>query len=202
MINQKDFKILTEQTLHQGFVTVKSYRLQHDLFRGGLSPIITREVAIRPQVAAVLPYDPILDAVVLIEQFRIGAISSAKPWLTEIVAGILDTDETLEQLAHRETQEEAGLRIEDLHFICQYWSSPGASDERVKLFCAKVDASQAGGVSGKDAENEDILVKVLSSEEVFARMNEGKIDNALAIIALQWLQLHRAELKAKWLGAK
>lgn len=190
---------MKKEIVTQGFVTVKKMLVQHTLFAGGMSPTISRELVCRYQAAAVLPYDPVNDQVVLIEQFRIGAMASESPWLLELVAGLLDTSERIEEVARRETYEEAGLEVQELVHVMDYWVSPGASDEQVSLYCAKVDATHAGGIHGLAEENEDIRVCVMSTADAYQAINHGKVNNALAIIALQWLQLHQESVKKQWL---
>ena len=109
-MNKNDVKIQKESLLHNGFIQVKRYILQHKLFAGGWSELFSRELVIRHHAAAALPYDPVLDKIVLLEQFRVGALEDDKsPWLIEIVAGLLEDGETPEELVYREVQEEAGL---------------------------------------------------------------------------------------------
>lgn len=198
-MSHPDVKILEEGSLYKGFFSLKRYRLQYRLFSGGWSPPVVRELLTRPRVAAALPYDPVLDQVVLIEQFRIGTLAgSDRPWQIEVIAGLMEAEETPETVVHREAREEADLQVLDLIPICDYWSSPGGTDERIALFCAKVDASHAGGVHGLAKENEDILVRTMRADEAFAAVESGKINNAAAIIALQWLQLHKANVRDRF----
>ena len=188
---KKDFKIVSEKTVYNGYLQVKSYNVSYQRFEGGWSQELSREVLMRGDVAGVLLYDPDLNKVVLIEQFRIGAIEDKKtPWLLECVAGILDANESIEELAIRETREEAGMEILELHPICSYWCSPGAYSERVHLFCGRVDSTKASGVHGLEEEGEDIKVHVIKSEKAFEMVRNGEINHALSIIALQWLELN------------
>ena len=140
--------ILDKTVCYDGFFRIERYRLRHQLFRGGWSREITRELFERGHAAAVLPYDPLLDAVVLIEQFRIGALETpGDPWLLEIVAGVIDKpDETPEDVVRREAVEEANCVIQDIVHICDYFVSPGGTSECISLFCGKVDAAGVGGV--------------------------------------------------------
>lgn len=195
MMQNRDFKILEKKALSSGFYKVEKYKLQHRLFNGAMSQPFERELINRYKVAAVLPYDPRLNQVVLIEQFRIGALQDPNPWLLEVVAGILtEAEESITDLARREVEEEAGLKVTDLIPISNYWVTPGGSQEHVSLFLAKVDASQAGGIHGLPEENEDIFVHVLEVAEAFAAVRSGRINNATTIIALQWLELNLASL--------
>jgi ADP-ribose pyrophosphatase len=198
-MQRNDVEIEEEYWLHRGFLSLKHYRLRHKLFSGDWSATMSREVVIRRHAAAALPYDPDLDKVVLLEQFRIGALEDTDtPWLIEIVAGLVEKEESDEALVAREVQEEAGLVALDIIPIYKYWSSPGGSNELVSLFCVKVDASQAEGVYGLKEEHEDIRVFSVSSDEAFDMLSRGKIRNAVALIALQWLQLNKQAVIARW----
>lgn len=195
-----DVTIQQRKTVFQKFLVIDQLVLQHRLFAGGMSGPINRELCMRFRVGALLPYDPKLNQVVLLEQFRIGALEDeTSPWLIELVAGILtDANESLTELVRRESQEEAGLTIEALQPICDYWVSPGASAERVALFCGKVDASKAAGIHGLAEEHEDIFVHTVAVEEAFAAVRQGRINNAATIIALQWLELNLARVRQQW----
>ncbi len=189
-MNIDDVKIEQDEWLYRSFLKLKRYHLRHKLFSGNWSEVVTREMVARPRVAAVLPYDPVLDKVVLIEQFRPGALRDPHgPWLLEVVAGVADGEESFEDLAQRELREEAGLTALELSLIARYWVSPGMCDEEVMLYCARVDASNAGGIHGLAHEHEDIKVHVMSTAEAFAALATGRVNNAMSIIALQWLQL-------------
>jgi ADP-ribose pyrophosphatase len=192
-------EILDRTVCYQGFFRIDRYRLRHRLFSGTWGPELVREVFERGHAAAVLPYDPQRDEVVLIEQFRVGALGgSDDPWLVEIVAGIIEPNETPEAVVRREAVEESGCQIAELVPICDYFVSPGGTTERLALFCGKVDASQAGGTHGLSEEGEDIRVVVLSADEAFEQISSGVIKTAAPIIALQWLQLNRAGLRHRW----
>jgi ADP-ribose pyrophosphatase len=193
-------QILDKTVCYNGFFRIERYRLRYELFRGGWSRELTRELFERGHAAAVLPYDPVLDAVVLVEQFRIGALEApGDPWLLEIVAGVIDKpDETPEDVARREAVEEANCYLQDLVHICDYFVSPGGTSERISLFCGKVDAMGVGGVCGLEEEAEDIRVTVVPFSEAIAQFQAGNIRSAAPIIALQWLQLNHDQLRAQW----
>ena len=118
---------------------------------------------------------------------------SPDPWLWEIVAGMIDTDETPAEVARREAREEAGLELTSLEPIVRYLASPGASTEEVHLFLGECDLSAAtGGRHGLAEEDEDILARVVPAERAIAMLGTREVRNALGVIALQWLTLHRA----------
>jgi len=195
-------EIVDKTVCYDGFFRLERYRLRHRLFSGAWSRVLTRELFERGHAAAVLPYDPALDAVVLVEQFRIGALEApGSPWLLEIVAGIIDPGETPEEVVRREAVEEANCQIEALIHIYDYFVSPGGTSECISLFCGKVDATGAGGLYGLAAEEEDIRVTVVPFAEAIEQLHAGKINSAAPIIALQWLQLNHAQLRARWGGA-
>lgn len=199
-MTKDDFIIENEEWLYQGFISLKHYQVKHKLFAGGWTPTFDRVVALRAHAVAVLPYDPVLDKVILIEQFRIGALEdSASPWLIEIVAGLIEEGEQPEQVAIREIQEEAGVKALELIELYRYWVSPGAANEHLTLFCARVDASTVGEFGGLvEDENEDIRISVVDAPAAFQMLKDGSIRNCTSILALQWLQLHRRELQEKW----
>jgi ADP-ribose pyrophosphatase len=196
---QNDYEIVKRDVLYEGVFRMARYHLRYRLFEGGWSHTLTRELMERKSAAAILPYDPVLDQVVLIEQFRPGAIANpSSPWLLEIVAGILDGEEKPANVAIREAKEEANCEVLDLYPVCEYFVSPGGSNEYLWIFCGRIDASDAGGIHGLQEENEDIRSFIVSSEEAFILLQEGKIKTSPAIIALQWLQLNREWLKQLW----
>ncbi|HEM6915641.1 TPA: ADP-ribose diphosphatase, partial [Providencia stuartii] len=189
----------SKRKLFNGFFQMIEYRFRHRLFEGGWSEEITREVFERGHAGVILPYDPEADKVVLIEQIRLPAIETSQtPWLLEAVAGMIETDETAEQVVRREADEEAGLVIGRTEKALSYLSSPGGSSERMYVYVGEVDSSHASGIHGLKSENEDIRVHVVSRELAYQWVEEGIIDNAATVIVLQWLQLNYKKLQQKW----
>ena len=196
-----DVDVVTQTTCFQGFFRIDKYRLRHTLFEGGISEEMSRELFERGDAVAVLPYDPRLDQVVLIEQFRIGALHDPDgPWMTEIVAGMIADGETAEAVARRESIEESGCEVTDLQRICRYYPSPGACSETIELFCGRVDASGAGGIHGLDHENEDIRVMTVGFDEAMRWLESGRLNSAAVIMALQWLAMNKTRLLRAWQG--
>jgi ADP-ribose pyrophosphatase len=199
-MTESDVEILARETCFQGYFRIDRYRLRHRLFDGGWSSEMTREVFERGHAVGVLPYDPESDSVVLTEQFRVGALAAGfVNWQIEIVAGIIDEGETPEEVARRETTEEAGCVVRELLPICSYLVSPGGTSESVTLFCARVDSTGVGGIHGLAHENEDIKVTVVPWTEARRMLDGGQISNAVSIIALQWLALNRDTVRRRWL---
>lgn len=198
-MSKNEIEILGKSCVFDGYFRIDRYRLRHTLHQGGMSREIVREVFERGNAVGILPFDPDRDEVVMIEQFRIGAYAAgADPWLTEIVAGIIEQGESAEQVARREIAEETGLKVGDLWPMVRYLSSPGGASEKVELFLGRVDARGAGGVHGLEFEEEDIRVFPLPYADAAAMAEEGKIGNAMTLIALQWLMLHRHEVMRAW----
>ena len=198
-MSNADVEVLQRETCFKGFYRLDRLHLRHRQFAGGMGPALSRELFVRHDAVCVLPYDPRRDSVVLIEQFRVGAMDkSANPWLLELVAGLIDKDEQPEEVAHREAEEEADLQLTALWPITQYYPSPGGSDERVHLYLGRCDSEGVGGVHGLAEEGEDIRVHVWPLEDALRAVRDGRIDNAASIIALQWLALNRAEVRGLW----
>lgn len=193
-----DVQIIRREEMYKRFFRVEKIFLKHKLFNGGWSKEIGREIFIRGDAVAVLLYDPILDAVGMVEQFRVGAMNEPQgPWLYEVVAGMIEEGETPEAVAYRELLEEANVKPYRMEYICNYLSSPGGCDEKLHLFCGLCDLSQAGGVYGLPDESEDIRVHVFPAKQVLDNLLSGSFNNAAALICLQWLQINHARLKAQ-----
>ncbi len=199
-MSRDDVEIIKREVAFQGFFRVERYRLRHRLHAGGWSGELEREVFARGNAAAVLPYDPGRDAVVLIEQFRMGAFAAGEgPWLTEIVAGMIDPGETAEAVVRREAMEEAGLVVGELVPISEHLSSAGGTSENVSIFCGRVDAANAGGIHGLGHEHEDIRVLVVPATEAFAmRRRCREVHDSTTMTALLWLELEREALRRRW----
>lgn len=196
---KKDVEIIARETLYSGFFSLELYRFRHRLFNGEMSGEVRREIFERGHASVLLPFDPVRDEVVLIEQIRIAAFdTSDSPWLLELVAGMIEEGETVEDVARREAVEEAGIIVGRTKPVLSYLASPGGTSERLSILVGEVDATTAEGIHGLVDENEDIRVHVVSREQAYQWVEEGKIDNAASVIALQWLQLHYEGLQKEW----
>ncbi len=188
------WKLDKHEILFEKYFRLDEYSLSHDLYGGGHSSVFTREVFERGSAVAILPYDPKRRTVVLIEQFRAGAIGEKTPWLIECIAGIIEPDESEEEVALRESREEAGCEIKQLHRISRYYVSPGGTTEQCTLYCGITDSEGLGGIHGLAHENEDIRVDVVEVDLALQWLQEGKIVSSATIIALQWLALNESRL--------
>ncbi len=195
-----DVRLKPIENLYSGFFKINLYKFQHALFAGGESEVIRREILERGDAVAVLPYDPVTEQVLLIEQIRIGAIKSKhSPWLLECIAGMTDGSEDYESVVKKEAFEEAGLNLTELEFMLSYLSSPGGTTERLFLYLAHADLSQMStGIFGLETEGEDIKTHIMHVDEALQRLNSGEIDNAATVISLQWLALNRDKIRKKW----
>ncbi len=200
-LGKNDVEMIAQQPLYQGFFRLNQYRFKHRLFNGEMSGEVVREIFERGHAGVLLPYDAQRDQVVLIEQIRIAAIETSKtPWLLELVAGMIEPGEDIEQVIRREAQEEADIAVGRCKPVLSYLASPGGTSERLSIMVGEVDSSTAKGIHGLAEENEDIRVHVVSREQAYRWVVDGMIDNAASIIALQWLQLNYPSLRNEWNG--
>ena len=200
--DDNDVEIISRSLAHDGFLRIEHLQLRHRLFSGAWSEVFLRELQLKDPAVGVLLFDPVRDAVLLVRQFRVGMYDqsqeSGSAWPLEIVAGMVDSDEKFEEVAIRESKEESNCEPTDLIKICEYYNSPGGSNEKIILFCGRFDSTAAGGVYGLIEEHEDIEVQVRSYSDAMGLIDSGEINNAMSIIALQWLREHRQELLDSW----
>lgn len=189
---QKKYTILSKQRCYSGFLKLDKYRLTHELYQGGESQPLTRELLERGHAVAVLLYDPQTDEVVLTEQFRIGALKNPEgAWILEIVAGMIDEGESAISVAQRETFEETGCTLLDLIKIGVFLVSPGGCSETITLFCGRVDSTTAKGIHGLIEEGEEIKVVKMSFNQALEKVESGIINTYSSVVALQWLHIHK-----------
>jgi ADP-ribose pyrophosphatase len=194
-----ELEVIARERCFNGFLRLVRYRLRHSLFVGGWGPVIERERIEYLRSAAAILYDALRDQIVMVEQFRIGALEYGDgAWTLEPVGGILHEGESAVQVVRREAMEEAGCEILALEPIGAYHVSPGTSADRVCLFCGRVDASKAAGIHGLTEEGEDTRVAVIDAEQAIRDLFTGRINNSAAIIGTQWLALNRERLRVEW----
>ncbi|MEB8388502.1 NUDIX domain-containing protein [Rhodobacteraceae bacterium KMM 6894] len=184
---------------HAGFFVMKVMELRYPTFEGTTSDTLRREVFIATDAALVLPYDPVRDRVLLVEQFRTGPYGRGdpRPWMLEPVAGRVDPGETPEQTAHRECMEEAGITLKGLEKIAAYYCTPGYSTEYFHNYVGLADLpDDLPRLGGLDVEAEDIRLHLLSFADAMALIDTGEADNGPLILSLMWLSQNRERLRA------
>jgi ADP-ribose pyrophosphatase len=181
------------------YFAVEEYDLRHRRFDGRLSPVLNRAVFISGDAVVVLPYDPRHDRVLVIEQFRAGphGRGDPQPWLVETVAGRIDAGETPEATALREAQEEAGVHIDRLLPVADYYPSPAAKAEFIYSFIGLCDLSATEArIGGLEAEGEDIRAHAIPFARLMDMVASGEVANAPLLICALWLEKRRADLRA------
>lgn len=196
--SQSDVEILSENSLYSGFFEIKQLKIKCRLYQGGWSEAFSRELILRTPAVGVLIYDPTLDRLLMVEQFRVGCLKDEKngPWALELVAGLIEDGETSSEVAIREAKEEANIKLDQLIPVCEYFSTTGGSSEKVSLYCAIVNlANIEEGVYGLDNEHENIRSVIIDRTSAEAAIQNGQINNAMSIIAIQWLKLNLDKLQ-------
>lgn len=195
-----DAEIVHATTAFERYLRVDTFRFRHRLFSGEWSAVRSYDVLRRGRAVAIVLYDPDRDSVVLVEQFRLPALlAGSSPWQLEAAAGMIDTNETPDAVAVRETREETGLALLGEPIVIQrYLPSAGGSDESVVLFCGRVDSTIAAGVHGLPDEHEDIRVVVKTVAEIETMLDAGAIESGHTLIALHWLLRRRDRLRQLW----
>lgn len=193
----RKIEVLRRDVAFDGFFRLERVELRHSLHAGGMSSPLTRERITTADVAAVLPYDPRLDELVLIEQFRVGAMERGEgAWLLEIVAGRIEPGEDPAGVARRETCEETGCTVARLVPIASFYTSPHRANETTHLYCGIVDATTARESAGLPHEGEDIRVLRMPVADALDRLRRRQVDSTWPLVALQWLALNRESLRA------
>jgi len=197
--SRKDLTVVKKEVIWQGYFRMIKYYFTHALFSGGRSQIIERELFERDTAVAVIPYDPVSDEIVLVEQIRVGTFEhNVNPWMVELVAGMIEEGEQADDVAKRELAEETGLECQKLEKIMSYLVSPGGTSEKIELYIAQVDAASASKIAGLEEEGEDIRTLRLSVTDVIEQLNQSRFQNGVTIVGLQWLALNHQRIKQKW----
>ncbi len=195
----QDVRILEEETAYQGFFRIRRVTLQYRAFDGGWVEPQVREIFERGDAVGVLPYHPESDSLVLIEQFRPGAMrGDDSPWMLELIAGIVEPGEDDREVVHREAMEEAGCAVTELEPIATVIPSAGACTEQVRLFCGRVQSAAVGGVRGLAEEGENILVHSVPVADAFRLLDANRVPNGHTLISLLWLRNHIDSLRERW----
>ena len=195
-----DIRLIGRERRHDGFFKLDRLTLQHALFEGGISAEKQREILVGRTAICCLPYDPGRDAVVLVEQFRIGpfAWGDPNPWVIEAPAGFIDPGESAEDAVRRELAEETNCTVSDLRFGLQVYPAQGPHSESVHVYIGRTDAEGVEGVFGLASEGEDIRVLTMPLPEAVERVENGSIRTALGVLPILWLSRHRDAIRRAW----
>ncbi|MGB0835483.1 MAG: NUDIX domain-containing protein [Psychrobium sp.] len=197
--SKNDVNVVKKEVVFQGYFRMLKYYFTHALFGGGTSEIVERELFERDTAVAVIPYDPVRDQIVMVEQIRVGAFEhDVNPWMVELVAGMIEEGEEADEVAKRELFEETGLECQRLEKLFSYLVSPGGTSERIDLYIAHVDASKAAAIAGLESESEDIRTLVMDVNCALEQLSKAKFQNGVTIVGLQWLALNHQKMKDKW----
>ena len=198
-MSREDVSLLSRETGYRGYFQVDRLRLRHGLFAGGTGPELIRELFVCGDSTCCLPYDPIRDEVVLIEQFRMApyAAGDTDRWLVETAAGMND-GETPEEVARREVLEETGCTVTDLVHVTDLFPCPGSCSSRASLYVGRTDTGTVGGVHGLDSEAEDIRVFTVPLPEALKMVDDNRIRVLDAATILLWLARHGGALRRSW----
>jgi ADP-ribose pyrophosphatase len=192
-------EILGQEWLSQGFMKLARFTLRHERFDTSMAGPMTREIVLRPQAVGVVPYDPTTDQIILIEQFRVAAHLGGLPaWQREIIAGIADREETLEDLARREAMEEANCKVTDLFEMVRFLPSPGMTNEVFVAYLGRMAPGAVTGVHGLENEQEDIRSTLFHLDQIPEILENGHTGNGPLLTTLQWMQINRDRIRKLW----
>ena len=199
-----DAIIVSQQRAWSGRFAVDLISFRHRRFDGTMSDIRTWELWRRGRAVALVPYDPVTDSVVLIEQFRLPAlVAGIEPVLVELPAGLIEDGEDPEAAMHREMHEEMRLSADRLQRIGAYLLTAGGCDELLDLYVGRIHAPATGpdgivGHAGAEHEGEDIRTRVWPADKAIALALAGELPNSVTTIGLLWLAAKRQSLRKQW----
>lgn len=185
------YSIKNEEVVFNDRYKIIKANVTYDTFEG--KQITTKRLAFeRGDSVAILLLEKETQSILLTNQFRYPSCKNNDGWMLEIPAGSVEKNEKPEDCIVREVMEELGYKINNPKHISTFYTSPGASTERVFLFFSEVshkDKTEKGG--GNESENEDIqLVKIPVSE---IKLKLGELIDAKTILAIQWFLIEGSE---------
>ncbi len=187
-----------KRKVFNGFFSVEEHDISFKKFDGSQSKVVTRGALVSSDAVIVLPYDPVNDRVLLVEQFRTGPYvkGDVNPWLLEPIAGLIDVGETPEEAGLREAKEEACLDLERLELVARSYPSPGISTEFFHQFIGIVSLPESTDViAGLKTESEDIRSHIFTLEEFSGMISNCSINVGPAILLGLWLSNNRKRLR-------
>lgn len=197
-LGAKDVEVLAHSRPYTNFFALCEYELKVPRFDGAGGTSVHRAGFLATDAAIVLPYDPVRDRVLLVEQFRMGPFmrGDVHPWVMEPPAGRVDAGEAPEMTARREAQEEAGLTLQDVHLVHTGYPSPGTSSEYYNVYVAITDLpDDAARLGGLATEAEDIQGHLFAFDAFMDGLKNGCFPVIPLALAGYWLAVHRDELR-------
>jgi 8-oxo-dGTP pyrophosphatase MutT (NUDIX family) len=169
--------LASAELLRSRMVTVRT-----DKVRFPDNTVAEREVVVHPGAVAILTLDD-QDRLLMIRQYR----HPVAHLLWEIPAGLRDVaGETPWAAAQRELAEEAGYRASDWRLLADYYSSPGFSTERLRIYLARdpelIPAAERDFVP--EHEEAQLLLSWVPLDEAVRRVFAGDLHNGPAALAI------------------
>jgi ADP-ribose pyrophosphatase len=187
-------KIKKEEVVFDDFFKIYKADVAYDSFYNDNQINVTRLSLERGDAVAVLLHELDTDSLLFTEQYRYPAKRRDQPWSLELPAGAIDEGEKPEEAAKREVLEEIGYKVKSLEKIVTYFPSPGVSSEQITILFGKVKtADKVDEEGGVESENEDIKLVKLKKNQARQMLREGKINNSISIVGLQWFFLEKKE---------
>ena len=187
-----------KRLVYKGFFSVEEHDLTYQKFNNEHSNVVTRSTLVSSDAVIILPYDPVNDRILLIEQFRAGPYvkGDENPWVLEPIAGLIDAGETPESAGIREAQEEAHLEIKTLELVARSYPSPGISTEFFHQYIGIVELLESSNlITGLSSENEDIRSHIFEYEQFFEMIESGKVNVGPLILLGLWLSKNRNRIR-------
>ncbi len=196
----EEIEIIAKETVYRGYLRLEQYRLRYRRHDGSWTDEFIREICNCGNVAAIIPFDPEADTVVLVEQFRLPAHLTGFPARqVEIPAGLLEPGESPELAARREMWEETGLEaIGEVRSVGAFLTSPGALIESIHAYCARVDCSKARFQATAASQDEDIRIVKVKFDSLREMLSQKIVHDTLSVAALWWLLGNHEELRCAW----
>lgn len=199
-MKKRFFEILKRERMYEGDCRADRYQVRHEKMANRGTDSYAREIFTIGPVAAVLPYDPLRHEIVLVEQFRAGAMVAGEknPWILEPPAGLICPPDTPEKTARTEAWEEARCVIKELIPLFRMHPSPGNVSQLTRIYAGRTSTEKIGGICSISEVNEETRPRVFSVGAISGLLSRGRIVNGVTIIALQWMLLNHELLNKKW----
>ncbi|MHB2023469.1 MAG: NUDIX domain-containing protein [Mycobacteriales bacterium] len=148
---------------------------------------VTRDVVGHPGAVGVICLDD-HERVLLLQQYR----HPAGHLLWEPPAGLLDIPgEDPRQAAARELAEEAGVRAHTWHVLVDAFTSPGMTNESVRLYLAR--DLETGAERSGEGEEQEMPLEWVGLDQAVAMVLAGVLHNPMAVMGVLATFVSRGE---------